>query len=273
MKKLLLVFFLGLCSLIFAVPIQDHVINPAALSSLATALGIDEKSNIVEETQKHWLRKPNQERWEMAELSQDQKIFVLNWANAEGIFSQWNPSCRSYDKVLILGASTPRMKTRLEFIKNLWTEGVRFNEIVWLTGDRPLDKRIDDCLDRCSNESEAAHIIWEETDLPIEMRNITITFIAVPMKVDGMQIKRPNTEDTIIAWLKASPTPCKALFISDQPFCGYQFSIVKALLPKDFLFDVAGKGVDSIDHPAAAAITLDSIARWIYQEDKIAKAQ
>ena len=83
------------------------------------------------------------------------------------------------------------------------------------------------------------------------------------MKEDS---SRPNTQDTIIAWLKVSPQPCKALFVSDQPFCGYQFAVVKGSLPDAFQFDLVGAGADPTSHPAAAAITLDSIARWIFQD-------
>ena len=42
-------------------------------------------------------------------------------------------------------------------------------------------------------------------------------------------------------------------------------------MPKAFLFDVVGPGVDPTQHPAAAAVLLDSLARWIYQEDRIAQ--
>jgi hypothetical protein len=87
------------------------------------------------------------------------------------------------------------------------------------------------------------------------------------MKKEGDLVKRPNTEDTIVAWVKMEPEPCKALFVSDQPFCGYQFAVIKSSLPTAFLFDLVGEGVDPTGHPLAAAITLDSIARWIYQEN------
>lgn len=31
--------------------------------------------------------------------------------------------------------------------------------------------------------------------------------------------------------------------------------------------DLVGQSIDPMSHPSAAAITLDSIARWIYQEN------
>lgn len=261
---LLLTVFLG--SLSFASPIQDHRIDPSALSRLVFALDIPKDTDIITETQNRWLRKADQERWELNELSPKQKHLVLDWAEEQGLFAPWKPACKTYDKALILGATTSRMQMRLDYLKELWIQGTRFHEIVWLTGDRPLDKRVDSLKDRCQNESEAAHILWKEVDLPQEMRNLPVIFVAVPMKTEGTSLKRSNTEDTIIAWLKTTSKPCKVLFVSDQPFCGYQFAVIKTCLPEAFQFDLVGQGVDSTSHPAAAAITLDSIARWIYQE-------
>lgn len=266
MKKWITLSIFCLCHFGYAAPIQDRRIEPSALSELTIALGIPETSDIIEETQKRWLRKPTQEKWEMGELSSDERLFVLNWSKQHGLFSEWKPSSETYDKALILGANTRLMEKRLDHLVQIWNEGTRFDEIVWLTGDRPLDRRIDDLMERCENESEAAHIIWDEADLPESMRQLPVVFVAVPMKNEEGQLKRPNTEDTIIAWLEICQNPCKALFVTDQPFCGYQFAVIKSNLPDAFLFDVVGRGADPSSHPAAAAITLDSIARWIYQD-------
>lgn len=273
MKKWFLFLAICLCNFSFALPIQDRTIDAAALSELAFALNLPKDADIIVETQKRWLRKPGQERWELSELSIEQRMFVLDWAQKQGLFAPWKPLHKTYDKALILGATTPRMQMRLDYLKELWLEGMRFSEIVWLTGDRPLDKRVDNLTERCDNESEAARILWEETNIPEEMRNLPVVFIAVPMKPQGSSLKRPNTEDTIFAWLQTDPQPCTTLFVSDQPFCGYQFAVIKACLPESFSFDLVGQGVDPTSHPAAAAITLDSIARWIYQESITNRSQ
>ena len=270
MKKCFFLFTICLCSLTFASPIQDRTLDPKALSQLTAALHIPQNADIVAETQKHWLRKAGQERWEITELSPDERLYVLNWATEQGLFSPWKPLLKTYDKALILGATTSRMQMRLDYLLQLWHEGTRFSEIVWLTGDRPLDKRVDGLTERCSTESEAAHILWKETTLPEEMRTLPVIFIAVPMKGEGPSLKRPSTEDTLIAWLKTTPEPCKSLFISDQPFCGYQFAVIKDCLPNTVPFDLVGQGVDPTTYQGAA-ITLDSIARWIYQESLITK--
>lgn len=263
MRKWFVLLILCFSSLANALPIQDHQLNPEALCQLASGLGIDLGGDLIAETQKQWLRKPGQERWEMAELSPELKNFVIQSAEKMGLYSRWIPSCTTYDKALILGTTVPLMQKRLNYLKDLWDQGIRFNEIVWLTGERPLDSQMDGLSAHYTNEAEAAKWIWKETRLPEEMQMLPTVFIAVPMN----GTKRPNTEDSIIAWLNTSPQPCKALFVSDQPFNGYQFAVVKTNLPDAYTFDLVGPGVDPNCHPAAAAITLDTIARWMYQEE------
>lgn len=258
------IFLLVICfgNLADAAPLKDHQLNPAALCELATALDIPTDADLITETQKRWLRKPGQERWEMLELPSEQKRFVVHWAEKEGLYSPWAPSDSTYDKALILGTTVPLMQKRLNYLKELWEQGIRFKEVVWLTGERPLDPQMDGLSTHYNNESEAARYLWQESSLPNEMRHLPTVFISLPMKGS----KRPNTEDTIVAWLQSEKEPSKTLFISDQPFNGYQFAVVKTNLPETFTFDLAGPGVDPHSHPAAAAITLDSVARWIYQE-------
>lgn len=265
MKKKFFLFLFCFLSSIFALPLQERSIDPEALSQLALDLGIPQDADLIHETQKQWLRKLDKERWDLIEIPFNQRLFVLKWAEEQGFFLPWYPLFKEYEKVVIFGATTSQMQKRLDFLLNLWKEGYRFKEVVWLTGDRPLNKNADSYLNRCQNESEAAHIIWEEADLPERLRQISVLFVATPMR---SQEKRPNTEDTIITWLKRDPEPCRVLFISSQPFCGYQFAVLKSTLPESFLFDLAGDGFDPIDKPSAAALLLDSIARWIYQEEQ-----
>src|SRR5579863_5067121 len=139
LKKYLLLPFLLFFNLAYSAPLQDHHLNPKALSELLCALGMDPHGDVIAQTQKQWLRKPGLERWELSELSQGQREFVLDWAGTQGLFAPWMPSCKNYDKALILGATTSRMQMRLDYLKELWMQGIRFQEIVWLTGERPLD--------------------------------------------------------------------------------------------------------------------------------------
>ncbi|MBS0619832.1 MAG: hypothetical protein JSS61_00005 [Verrucomicrobia bacterium] len=260
MKNLLILFLAPL--LLFAAAIQERKIPEGAIQNLCRELGMPPDEDVVGWTQKSWLRKGGIERWEMQELSPSQKEFVLEWAREQGLYSSWQCKLKEYDRALILGATTGHMQLRLNYLKQQWESGVRFCEIVWLLGDRPLDPKVDQLLEGCQTESDAAHRIWEESDLPEEMRSLPLIYVTVPM--DGA--RRPNTADTLIAWLKTDPFPGTSLFVSTQPFCGYQYGVIKGVLPDACAYDVIGPGIDPSSHPAAAAITLDSVARWLYCE-------
>lgn len=262
MKCLLLILLAPFLHFLQAETMQNHQIDPKALSLLTQQLGIPTEANLVLETQKQWLRKPSQERWEVKELSEEQMSFVLSWAKENHFFEPWKPSAHEYDQALILGSTTTSMQERLDYLIKLWTEGIRFKTLFWLTGERPLDSRIDKLLDTCKTESDAARLIWERCSLAKE---VDAVFISVPMQmVDGV-LRRPVTKDTIDAYLSKYSHPHSILVVSEQPFCLYQFAIVKATLPKKILFDVVGPGIKK-DVPKAAVI-LDTIARYIYVEN------
>ncbi|HEY2809806.1 MAG TPA: hypothetical protein VGJ00_00215 [Rhabdochlamydiaceae bacterium] len=263
-RFLLFLFCAARC--VIATPIQEYYFDSQALSELAWDLGIPSHADIVNETQKQWLRPSGKERWEMAELPMEKRKLVVQWAEKQGLLADRKPLMNTYDTALLFGAATPSMQKRLKYLKTLWEEGVRFKHIVWLTGDRPLDKRVDAFTERCSNESQAARVIWEEVELPAEMRELPIVFVEAPQKKVGLSLQRPSTLDTILTWLKTGPTPCKCLFISSQPYCCYQYAIVKSSLPEMFGFDVVGPRMDPDRHSASAAVILDTLARWIYQE-------
>lgn len=263
--------WISLCQICNAKALQEHSLSAHAIQELMEITGISALQNPIEATQKEWFRKPGQELWELQERPPAMRAAVIAWARKEGLFAPWTPTSKTYDKAFILGASTPLMQSRLAYLVQTWQEGVRFKEIVWLTGDRPLDKRIDQVAAECLNESVAAIRIWNEADLPQAMRELPLQWIAVPLKASG---ERPNTQDTLLAFLKRFPDPCSCLFVSDQPFCGYQYAVIKGTLPTEFTFDVIGKGVIAPEqHPRAAAIILDAVARWLYQESQNLRGQ
>jgi len=125
MKKLVFLLTLCLCNLAIGRPIQDRKVDPEGFLKLRTELGIAPDENIVTATQKRWLRKPGQERWEMAELSTDQRSFVLKWAKEQGLYAPWKPSQPIYDKAFILGATTSRMQMRLTGRWSKWSAAGR----------------------------------------------------------------------------------------------------------------------------------------------------
>lgn len=258
MKKFLLWLCFYNCAI--ATPLQDHPIPLNSFKELCIGLEVPVHENIVSETQKKWIRPSQKERWEIEEISAHQKEFVFSWAEKEGHFEPWKPSLNAYDQIVILGASTPRMKLRLEYVENLIKEGMGVNSVVWLASERPLDDKVDDCSTGAKTEIEAAQILWEKS--PLYKGSLPVQFFSTPMKGD----KRPATEDILKTFTSKKEEGSRLLFISNQPFCGAQFETIKNTLPHFILFDVAGPGCNRESLPSMAAVFLDSLARWIYQK-------
>jgi hypothetical protein len=248
-----------------AEPLQERSINESDLLSLISGCGLSTEGDLVEQTQEYWLRKPGLERWEIEPLDQELTAFVMEWAQQQKFFEAWTPAAGSYTKALILGGTTGAMEKRLSYLAALWRKGIRFREIVWLVGERPLDPRIEELSGQCANESEAARFIWRDALLPASMRALSASFVSVPMQLENGISRRPNTADTLYAWLALFPEPCSLLLISSQPFCLYQHAVVERCLPAGYLFDLVGpEYVCNPEDAKQAALILDTIARWLY---------
>ena len=252
-----------------ALPLVERRSSEVDVIGLSALLGVPQGSDLVTYTQTHWLRTAGKERWEMGELGSEQRAVVLSWADSHGIYATWGPSETRYDAALVFGASTGIMRARLDYLIELWNRGIRFDQVVFLVGERPLSEAVDDLFGICPNEAVAASYLASTTNFPLEMRKLPVLFVSVPMKItqEGKKI-RPTTGDTLHAWLKEkSPQQKKVLFVSNQPFNGYQYAVTEGVLPEEILFEVVGPGIkDPAQHPLAATITLDSLARWLYQE-------
>jgi hypothetical protein len=258
-----LLFLLCLTASLSAGSLQERTLSCKSLRDLASSLGIPPDADLLQETQKRWLRPKDQERFELsARLSPREKNLVLSFAKQEHFLRDWEPKEQTYDTAFILGGTISSMRKRILYLKSLWEKGVRFQKIVLLTGKRPLDPKIESDLKNCFDESDAALFLWNEMDLPSELKQLELLRIAVPMNGSI----RPNTEDTLLAYLLVDPSPCKALFISSQPICYYQYWVVNTTLPSSFDFDLVGPASTFEEYPAAEEVILDSLARAIYQE-------
>ena len=254
----LILFFLLIPFYLFSTPLQERMISNELIDELFCEWAIRE--NKLEETQVKWLRPAQKERWEIDELAVDKKIVVIEWAKRAGLFEEWTPILKHYDKAFILGSTTKSMQERLKYLSKLFDQGITFNEVVFLTSERPLDRRVDDFCDLCKTETEAAKIIWKTADLSQEIRTIPVIFISPPCQ----GLKRPTTQENIKSWLAQNQTPVTALFVSSQPHAIYQYAVINHTLPESYLFDV----VTEKAAPLSAVIILDTLARWIFENEQ-----
>lgn len=257
------------------------------LFSLLASLNLQHDGSakdIVNVTQKNLLRPAGKERWEIEDIFKDKKDLVSNQLKNLGCVDEAFPAQTVYDYVLLLGGSAQTFRNRLSFLCHVWEKGIRFKTLVFLVGERPLDERIEsrevilndknpDISFRSDwkfsgvlprTESLLARLIFDQSQIPQEMRNVEIIFVDTPMQKgsDG-SLKRPTTDDTVVAWLSRQSKPGSCIAISNQPFVRYQHSVLRRLLPKEFNLETVGA---TLSEDKTLAVQLDSVARWIFSE-------
>jgi hypothetical protein len=248
----------------------DDVLTPQLFSLLElTGVEIQEQTlpSIVEATQKSWLRKDGIERWEISEFyTQNQQREIADLCDKMGFFQEVQPKERHYNYCCILGAALPTARARILYAKELWERGIRFDQIILLTGDRDLDDRIDKVPELevyPHNEAAAIGLLYRILPLPDEMKDVPMTLIETP-KIGS---KRPSTSDTVAQWMNQNPQPGTCLFVSNQPWIKYQRAVVEPQMRKAISFEVVGPQA-STSYRKRASVMLDNIARWLYAENE-----
>lgn len=243
--------------------------------------------NIVDVTQKVWLRRAGHERWNVVDKYEEKREKLLILLKNIGMIDKVIPKRSYYTYAILLGSTVFSFRKRLSHLIKLFKEGVRFSEIVVLVGQRGLSDEINEKEATMKpneellplnkdwtfegkmpkTEFDMAKMVFSQTDLPGNMKKVKITFIDTPKQKnkDG-SLRRPNTEDTIIKWLATSPKEGICLAISGQPHILYQSSVLRTHIPHEFGLEVVGVGAKE---PHNIAVILDALARYLYQENKV----
>lgn len=260
-----------------------------ALSQLLQKCNIQHDNSlasIVEQTQKQWLRPTGVERFNMSDAYADRKQELKPLFKDLGLVDDKIPTKKHYRYCLVHGASLLNIRARIACVVKLWLNGIRFDQLVFLTGARDLDPikediktltdrtqtllpiRVDWQLDEKNlpkTETDMVKLVYEQAILPAELRKVPMVIIDAPKQVaqDG-SLRRPNTENTIKTWLDKTPDPGLCLAISNQPYVGYQDSVTRTILPAEFELETVGLSMP--ESQESVALWLDSLARWLYQE-------
>lgn len=242
-------------------------------------------ASVVKATQAAWLRKENTERWEMDNAHEDLKPTLIPLFEEFGMVDEIAPTGKKYTYGIILGATINTMRQRLAFALELWKLGIRFDHIVFLVGERPLDPVKESeaiCFDSKNpylparpdwkkpsampkTETDAAKLIFDQAVLPDGFKDaLKVTFIDTPMqKLANGTTRRPNTGDTVNLFKPMlEQVPGTILAISNQPYIGYQDAVTRTLLPGYSVETVGSKA-----GPLHMGVALDNLARWLYQEN------
>lgn len=249
--------------------------------------------SIVEITQKEWLRKirpPGVERWQIDPKIRDffelkrSELFPL--FHAMGFYDKIIPRKTHYTYVLLFGHPLFDFCKLLAYLMSFHKTGLMFEKMVILTGRRPLDpqkenaalfKQIFSTMLPSKNSSFSSSFPPDETEmieysmdavlLPQQWSSIPLEIIDAPMKYDEKNMLiRPTTGDTIEQWLLLNPLPGSILAFSNQPYCTYQESVLRTLLPATFSLETVGDIPSQEDD--CMVIYLDTLARLLYQEQK-----
>ncbi len=216
-------------------------------------------SALVEITQKYWYQ-PGKERWQFDTRYDDKKEQAWPLLSRLGCIDKVSARKMHYDYAILLGGYTPRMQDRIQLLIQEWQRGVRFKQLVMLTGERPLDRDTEPSV--LNTETEMLLYLWAQADLPHELRHATLTVINVPMKKT-----RPTIIDTIVDWLKRAPSAGSCLIVANQPFVGYFDVVFRTYLPDTFTIETIGGAADA---SLPLSVFLDNIARCLYQEQQYA---
>jgi hypothetical protein len=280
-NKLLLLFLAINLSTQQGVAVQlfsnDGAPHPA-LTQLLQIFSIDAKKpeEIVQETQKAWLRPADKERNDLIDTPElvALKSILMSLFKKLGLLQQIDPNQKEYDYILIMGAYHKRVALRHAQAIRLCEKGYKTKELVLLGSERPLHPieepaEIYGPHNPPKTEYEMMKWIDSHAQMSSEARRIKRTFINTPNTVDANgKIKRATTADTFREWLKTNPTPGSCLIVSNQPFVGYQEAVARLYLPELFKIDATGQTTNH-DQKGIISIILDSLARWIYQENLI----
>ncbi|MBM3202117.1 MAG: hypothetical protein FJZ56_06895 [Chlamydiae bacterium] len=234
--------------------------------------------------QKNLLR--HGERWhEQTDRFEELKPKIKPLLNELGFVDDSSPHFKEYQGAIVHGALLPRVRLRLQYLIEQWKQGVRFSHIYFLSGERPLEAQhenqstfMDDSgsllkirkewsvpLEFPKTESEMTQLIWEQSEIPEDMRKeVEVHFINAPMKKDSKsdRLIRPTTDDTVETWFKALPPHGRYLAITNAPYTNRQDLVVRAIAPKGYGFDTVGSGSKGQEK---TAIFLDELARFIFQ--------
>lgn len=209
---------------------------------------------ITKSSPQEWIQRGD--RWTFKDRFEDQRDEICPLLDSMGMFETKWASEKYYDYAFVLGALHGAVEMRIHHIVEEWKRGVRFDNVVFLTGKRPLHIEKEKKILSLKNETAMMVHVWETTEMPPELRAVPLTIVdAPPLPLRG----RPTTESTVYAWLEMSPELGSILMVSSQPYVRYQKAVLGTLLP---LFEIEGVGQEG-GRTLPISILLDTIGKEV----------
>lgn len=151
------------------------------------------------------------------------------------------------------------MQERFDFLVEEFNRGVRFKKLILLSGDRELSDT-EPAILGVKTQTDMMRYLYSILNCP-ELKTIPIEIVEAPKKVsEEGGLERPGTREAVDAWLATNPKPGHCLFFSNMPFCSYQHSVLKSILPDVFEIETVGPGARE---DTDLAVHMDNITRWM----------
>jgi hypothetical protein len=236
-------------------------------------------------SQKNLLRQS--ERWvEQSDRFEKLKPILKPLLKELGFVDAVLPNDKDYQGAILHGSLLSRVCLRLHYLVEQWKQGIRFSDLYFLSGERPLEPEQENEQTLTNDEGsplkikkewilskipktecEMIQLVWEQSEIPQKMREIPVHFINAPMKNNPKTGNwlRPNTNDTVEAWLQTHPTVGCYLAVTNAPYMMRQDLVIRAIAPSNYSFETIGS---SADENEKMLVFLDEVARCIFQIQK-----
>lgn len=260
----------------------------------------DTLDDAVKKTQEQWVAviagAGNRERADLRDLKmqKDQKETVLEVVYELKLVEPRVPSLTHYNYALCLGAFLDTVKDRLAAAIEAWESGVKFDSLVFLTGERTLRKdtgdkddiqKIIDCQHPhlkfkegwvmpenapYETEYDMVCLIVDQVCLPEDMAKELEGKITIVNAPRG-DLARPTTATTYKVWLDSNkPEKGSSILAFSTPLVwAYQDLAARTVLGDEYpLETVAPSFPNPNEHPALVSLVKDTVAKCLYEIDK-----
>ncbi len=230
---------------------------------------VEDLASATQQSNFRWIRPKGLERWHLYSILDDgQRSKLTKKIKHSAVAKVKMPQQKHYAAVAVHGATTTRVKTRIEFLLKLARQGITWDKIYLLGSTRDLntgpeaDQRMATVLKAKAlpmTEMAMIEYLWQQAIKPRSCKAIPVVSIQSGQRPDGT---RANTDDTLIDMAKnIDHVKGKSiLFISNNPYICYQDAVAKRVLK---LYAVIIETVGDAMHGESMENVLDTIARCL----------
>lgn len=267
----------------------------------------DTLKDAINKTQSSWVQVQsgtnNKERIDLRDTPKwmDNRGNVLEILSKMGLLQERTPTLLHYDYAICHGAFLDSVQSRLANLIKQWKNGIRFDSLIFLTGERYLRKgpgEKDDFFLLCDatkapypfkkrwrpnpdspyeTEYDMVKLVWEQAEIPKDMAEALEGKIIFINALKG-EFPRPSTHTTVRKWLNDyNPTSGTILASSSPIVWPYQHFSTSVILGPQFKLETIAQESEYLTsnryNPGMVSVIFDSLAKCLYLIDKTIENQ